>query len=759
MATISKVYYGASDTGPSYQEFFLYDSAGNLVWSGHGDSIPASTFQSGGWSGTANPNSDQSHPYKDADNKTPSDTTSSVSFSVINKNVLRLTYNDTTYIMGLYGDPVQIINNHTGQIVSDLNYESRTHVFAQVGQVTDFLRGEAWSNGEPAIAAQDASYSHARNVVPLSTYEQLVSGQSEQGGNTMADVNEILVKSYLNLERDPVSTYHAASKNYVDTAVGTVNGTLTTHTGSATVHVPTQNTSGYVFLSNATATSAGTWTAYGTAETDVASGGAKLVTGGAVYAYLNSHYSAFADKSLVTTVASGNANAVTSGAVYSYVQSTVLNKSGSTGATALATTNDTKVPSSKLVAEYVSAQITAAASDYAGAEHTHSGADITSGTVGASYLPNASTTAKGIVQIGSGLTIATAGDDNGKLTVDLGNGLDQDNDGAIKVKLQTNSGLTLNASGLKVDTSTIKGDFIGTTQGKAPALDSAGKLSIDVMPARVIGGEYLGEVTNQAGMIAKSNATVGDFVKRTDKGTYWMLGVDGDNAYNTAANWFEYAGAVASVNGQIGTVSLSAGDVSAIATSALVTTVTSTSTDATVPSAKAVYSFVNDNYAPKTHNHNASAINEGTLAAARLPNATTSAKGGVIVGTGLKVSSGTVSVDFLAASGGTYDTTNTTKPITAAAAKSIADAAASSATAAAAKGKIFTITGNGTDASFTCTHGLGIENVLVQVFDSTGKQVLVAVEKTATAVTFKFAAAPASGTTFTAVILGVQEAS
>ena len=194
-----------------------------------------------------------------------------------------------------------------------------------------------------------------------------------------------------------------------------------------------------------------------------------------------------------------------------------------------------------------------------------------------------------------------------------------------------NGYLTSTTAGVSVAFSTLKADLIGTSEGKAPALDSAGKLSMSVMPARVIGGEYLGEVSDQAGMTGKTNATVGDFVKRTDKGTYWMLGVDGDNAYATAANWFEYAGAVASVNGQVGTVSLSASDVSAIATSALVTTVASTSTDATVPSALAVYTFVNDNYAPKTHNHAASEITSGTLAAARLPDASASAKGGVIL--------------------------------------------------------------------------------------------------------------------------------
>ncbi len=111
-----------------------------------------------------------------------------------------------------------------------------------------------------------------------------------------------------------------------------------------------------------------------------------------------------------------------------------------------------------------------------------------------------------------------------------------------------------------------------------------------------------------------------------------------------------------------------------------------------------------------------------------------------------------------AASSGTTDVTNDTKAVTPKAAKQIADAAAASATAAAAKGKIFTITGDGSATNFTCTHGLGISDVLVQVYDADGKQVWVATEKTATTVVFKFASAPSASTTFTAVILGVVEA-
>ena len=150
-----------------------------------------------------------------------------------------------------------------------------------------------------------------------------------------------------------------------------------------------------------------------------------------------------------------------------------------------------------------------------------------------------------------------------------------------------------------------------TDSGKVPVLDGAGKLSINVMPARVIGGEYLGEVSNQAEMIAKSNATVGDFVKRTDKGTYWMLGVDGAEAYKTAANWFEYAGAVASVNGAVGTVTQ--------ANLGLETTLTATS-DTNFPSSKAVATYVTGlGYLTSSSDLNASNLSTGTVDAARLP--------------------------------------------------------------------------------------------------------------------------------------------
>ena len=252
------------------------------------------------------------------------------------------------------------------------------------------------------------------------------------------------------------------------------------------------------------------------------------------------------------------------------------------------------------------------------------------------------------------------------------------------------------------DAGTAAGLDTGNGAGNIPILDGAGKLSISMMPERVIGGEYLGEVADQAAMIAKSNATVGDFVKRTDTGTYWMLGINSDGAYATAANWFEYAGAVASVNGATGQVTQAQlGMVTTINSSSDTTfpsckcvtgyvsaqinnlslpltyaklghthtldkiiysgttgygagtTIASNSTDGQLATAKAVYTFVTNQisglnlaatYAPISHGHAASEITSGTLAAARLPNATASAKGAVIVGTGLTVNNGTISL-------------------------------------------------------------------------------------------------------------------
>lgn len=559
-------------------------------------------------------------------------------------------------------------------------------------------------------------------------------------------VNEIPVKSYLNLERDPVSANHAVTKNYVDTEVQNL--------------VETKAAAEHTHLA-ANITDLGTAAKKGF-TTSVTSGSADLVTSGGVYSYI-------AGLNLGSTYAAKTHTHTLGQIIYS----------GTTGYAAGTTisseSTDGQLATAKAVYDYVDGLNLA--NTYAAKTHNHAAGDINSGTLAAARLPAATTSAKGAVIVGAGLSVSS-----GTVSVDYA---------TCKTGLGLGSAAYLST---------------GTASGNIPVLDSAGKLPASMMPARVIGGEYLGEVSDQAGMIGKSGATVGDFVKRTDKGTYWMLGVDGDNAYATAANWFEYAGAVASVNGQVGSVMLTIGDIYAVSGGTKLTLVAKPNVDtyqfwtgskiadyvsgalddALEPGGSLVInsSQINDifmtaadtfvgvggfgecgyavsdtavaeyvsgaisdlnlanTYAPKTHNHAASAINSGTLDKARLPDADASNKGAVVLAK--------------AASSGTTDTTNDTKAVTPKAAKQIADASAAAATP---KAKIFTITGNGSTTDFTCTHGLGVSNVLVQVYDSSGNQVWVAVAKTSTAVTFKFAAAPASGTTYTAVIFGVTAAS
>ena len=553
-------------------------------------------------------------------------------------------------------------------------------------------------------------------------------------------VNEIPVKSYLNLERDPVNTNHAATKGYVDGQINTLDAAKAaaehTHVAASVTDLGTAAKKGFT--------------------TSVTNGSADLVTSGGVY-------TAISNLNLPNTYAA-KTHAHTLGQII-YGGTTGY----AAGTTISSDSTDGQLATAKAVYDYVVSLNLG--TTYAAKSHTHAAGDINSGTLAAARLPNATTSAKGGVIVGAGLSVS-----NGTISVDYA---------TCKTGLGLGSAAYLST---------------GTGSGNIPVLDAAGKLPVSMMPARVIGGEYLGEVSNQAGMIAKSNATVGDFVKRTDKGTYWMLGVDGDNAYATAANWFEYAGAVASVNGKVGTVTLTIGDIYAVSGTKLtlvamtngdtyqfwtgskiadyvgnaITTAIAPGGSLSIESSQIqdMYTSANEaignaafgeggyaasdiavaeyvtgaisnlnlanTYAPKTHNHAASAITSGTLDKARLPAADATNQGAVILAK--------------AATSGTTDTTNDTKAVTPKAAKQIADAAIP-------KAKIFTITGDGSATDFTCTHGLGVSNVLVQVYDSAGNQVWVAVTKTTTAVTFKFAAAPASGTTYTAVIFGVTAAS
>lgn len=97
--------------------------------------------------------------------------------------------------------------------------------------------------------------------------------------------------------------------------------------------------------------------------------------------------------------------------------------------------------------------------------------------------------------------------------------------------------------------------------------------------------EYLGEVADQTAMLALSAGDRGDWCVRTDTGSVWVLVADDSSLI---ASWTELtypAAPVTSVNGETGTVVLTAADVSAAAA---------------------------------THNHAASDINSGTFDDARI---------------------------------------------------------------------------------------------------------------------------------------------
>lgn len=100
---------------------------------------------------------------------------------------------------------------------------------------------------------------------------------------------------------------------------------------------------------------------------------------------------------------------------------------------------------------------------------------------------------------------------------------------------------------------------IGTQSGNVPALDSSGKLLAEVLPSIAITDTFI--VSNQTEMLGL-NAQVGDIAVRTDLSKTFILQTA---PANTLANWVELAtptDSVLSVNGKVGTVVLSSGDIS-----------------------------------------------------------------------------------------------------------------------------------------------------------------------------------------------------
>lgn len=354
-------------------------------------------------------------------------------------------------------------------------------------------------------------------------------------------------------------------------------------------------------------------------------------------------------------------------------------------------------------------------------------------------------------------------------------------------ELVSKSGVVYYVSSQVSGTVSAVNNAVSSSQGegdknKLVKLNNSGRLDDSFLPPLAITS-----VTVAA--TAPTNVQSGDVFINTS---------DGKSYIYTGAAWQELisSGSVVSVNGKTGTVSLGAGDVGALASSALVTSVSSTSLDTQVPSALSVYTFAS----------NANNITTGTLGSERLPLATTTGTvgaasfnsdsfsvdangkvilkaatssnlGGVKVSTGIKNSSGTISADFISSI--PDNSTNTTKIPTPASVHSYVEnktwtsskitgtistaGGITSSEAALVQARAVhayvqaqassdsvsgVITGNGSASTFNIVHSLGAKVFVQVVKRSTGEIVFVPTVLSNNKVVFTFSTAPSSGTVF-----------
>lgn len=109
---------------------------------------------------------------------------------------------------------------------------------------------------------------------------------------------------------------------------------------------------------------------------------------------------------------------------------------------------------------------------------------------------------------------------------------------------------------------------VGTSSGQVPVLNVNGKLPDSVIPPLAI-GEYAGSVSTKAELVTLTSAQKGDIAKVTadsniDNNGVWFL----NGLYSDLTAWIQIVGpgAVISVNGQTGVVTLSYSDVGAVPT-------------------------------------------------------------------------------------------------------------------------------------------------------------------------------------------------
>lgn len=128
------------------------------------------------------------------------------------------------------------------------------------------------------------------------------------------------------------------------------------------------------------------------------------------------------------------------------------------------------------------------------------------------------------------------------------------------------SNKTVNVTRSSLGLGTASTKDVGTSAGNIPVLNSDGKLDNSTIPPLAI-SEYAGSVDTKADLITLTNAEKGDIAQVTsdpvvnNNGVYFLNGV-----YSTLENWIQIVGpgAVISVNGKSGVVSLTYVDVDAV---------------------------------------------------------------------------------------------------------------------------------------------------------------------------------------------------
>ena len=136
-------------------------------------------------------------------------------------------------------------------------------------------------------------------------------------------------------------------------------------------------------------------------------------------------------------------------------------------------------------------------------------------------------------------------------------------------------------------------------------LDASGKIATSALPALAISSTTVGTTAPTTGI------EEGDVFVNTEENKSYI--------YTGSGNWQELltpTDTVLSVNGETGVVVLDAADVGAIDADDLVTSITSESTDGKVPSAAAVYSFVNTGYSAVGHTHVSADVTDSVSGAA-----------------------------------------------------------------------------------------------------------------------------------------------